>query len=320
LALAVASVVAQNFKADEIVVVDDGSSPESAAANARVVSAVGQGCQLVSLPWVADGHGPAYSRNIGIAASSSQYICFLDDDDEWTDSNYLARVKHVVEQAARPFDLHFANQHAYVTGTRQEGAIWIDELQDIVGGRPPDRAGAFDVTVEDLLRCTGFCHLNATCVRRTFMEAVGGFDEIQRYESDRAFYLRAIDIAQSIKHSPHVVARHNVPDRTVRQNVSTAMSARDRWLFQLRLLRRVASESHHAAIRAYGRRHSAYTLKKLSETLLAEGDCGGAWGYAREALALGFNLKWAAFTGWVGFRHLTALACVRYQGVSKAVR
>ena len=46
--------------------------------------------------------------------------------------------------------------------------------------------------------------------------------------------------------------------------MTTALSEFERRLSQLRLLDRAIFFSRHAAIRAYGRRHKAYTLKRIA--------------------------------------------------------
>jgi glycosyltransferase involved in cell wall biosynthesis len=305
---------------DQVIVVDDGSDVSAAADNLRQVRSLGERGHLVALPSIRGGHGPAYARNAGIAACDAPYLCFLDDDDLWTDSDYLARLQRVIETGERPFDLHLANQHAFTGGARVERVIWIEDLQDIVAGHPADAAGAFDVSVEDLLACSGFCHLNATCVRRAFMATLGGFDDAQRYESDRDFYLRAIDAAECIKHSPQVVARHHIPDKAAGVNVSTAMPAQQRWLYQHRLLERAAITARHPDIRAYARLHTAYTMKKMSQAELRDGDADAAWDHARAALSVNFSLKWAAFTGWVGVRRLATTVSGRRRANGEAGR
>jgi glycosyltransferase involved in cell wall biosynthesis len=61
-------------QADEIVVVDDGSSePQLVADLARDA-----GAQLVRL----EGRGPAAARNAGAGAASGRVVCFTDDDCE----------------------------------------------------------------------------------------------------------------------------------------------------------------------------------------------------------------------------------------------
>jgi glycosyltransferase involved in cell wall biosynthesis len=72
---AVETVLAQSFTDTEIVVVDDGSTDDTASQLRRF------GTRIVYLPQRNRGVNPA--RNAGIAATSGEYIAMLDSDDLW---------------------------------------------------------------------------------------------------------------------------------------------------------------------------------------------------------------------------------------------
>lgn len=74
LARALASVRAQQRRADEVVVIDDGSTDETAeiAGRDRDVRLIRQA-----------NAGASVARNTGIQAARSEWIAFLDADDEW---------------------------------------------------------------------------------------------------------------------------------------------------------------------------------------------------------------------------------------------
>jgi glycosyltransferase involved in cell wall biosynthesis len=75
IAEAVESARAQTLPPDEILVVDDGSTDNTAA----VVSRFGEPVRLIRI--ANTGVGPSRPRNIGIAAARSSYITLLDSDD-----------------------------------------------------------------------------------------------------------------------------------------------------------------------------------------------------------------------------------------------
>jgi glycosyltransferase involved in cell wall biosynthesis len=72
---AIASALSQTILPDEIIVVDDGSTDNTQA----VIRQYPHPCRLIAID--NNGSGPSRPRNIGIAASTSQYITLLDSDD-----------------------------------------------------------------------------------------------------------------------------------------------------------------------------------------------------------------------------------------------
>ena len=72
---AIDSVLAQDFRDFELIVVDDGSTDETAA----VLSGYGDAIRVVHQ---ANG-GMSHARNAGIRAARGEFIAFLDADDWW---------------------------------------------------------------------------------------------------------------------------------------------------------------------------------------------------------------------------------------------
>ena len=191
--LALDSVLSQTCADVEIVVVDDGTDEKPREALEKIKIDVGSKVKWVHLDRRTRGHGRSFAQNSGVAVSSGEYLCTLDDDDTWIDDDYLKRVRSVIENFGDRVDLYLTTQVAYLNGEKQTGPAWIESLTDIYRKerRTPNSQGVFSVEVDDLLRLEGFCHLNTTIVRRGLYEAVGGIDESLRYEEDRDLYLRS---------------------------------------------------------------------------------------------------------------------------------
>ena len=75
LSFAIHSILRQDYHPSEVIVVDDGSTDNSAniARSFKEVRYIHQSNQ-----------GVAMARNVGIAAARGEFIAFLDADDLWT--------------------------------------------------------------------------------------------------------------------------------------------------------------------------------------------------------------------------------------------
>src|SRR5258708_25393995 len=122
-----ASVTAQSCNSMEIIVVDDGSDDRHLGDYRTILRDAGKPVSFHSLPQRPLGHGPGYTRNYAAARATGDYLCFLDDDDSWTDPSYLDRVGAAVE-ANPQSELHLSNQAAFSGDAQLPGPIWIEEL------------------------------------------------------------------------------------------------------------------------------------------------------------------------------------------------
>lgn len=86
LARAVRSVLAEIGPGDEVVVVDDASSPPAVLDEAM------QADGRVKLLRKAENGGPASARNAGVAAATKEIVAFLDSDDEWLPGKLAAQL------------------------------------------------------------------------------------------------------------------------------------------------------------------------------------------------------------------------------------
>jgi hypothetical protein len=300
------SVLAQSDPDFDIVVVNDGSDSMHAAGYGAIEAGADGRTQFLALAHRSRGHGPSYALNAGAEHARGDYLCFLDDDDLWTDPYHLSRAARAIALTGE-LDLYMADQVAWSDGVIRPPPIWIEDLLAHAPDLPgPDASGCYAATAGMLLRAHGFCHLNTLIVRRAFFLELGGLDEDLRYESDRDFYLRAIDRATTIRYAPFKVARHNVPVAARAANMSTMVSNAEKRLCQLRLLDKQVLSARWPEIRQYAWMHKAYTLQKLADELAGAGLCMMAARYAREALAVRPSARWLAMTMLYGARSLVS--------------
>ena len=179
LPLALDSALAQTRPADEIIVVDDGSSDDSQTlVEQRYGSRVRYIRQVNA--------GPAAARNNGIRAASGDVIGFLDADDIWFPET-LAHVADCIDSlpqvALVSADKQAIDSDGVVTAPSWWDRNGVREALYADGGRP------IEAPLARLVR-TNFINTSLAFVRRTALDDVGLFDETIRYGEDYELWLR----------------------------------------------------------------------------------------------------------------------------------
>lgn len=291
---ALESVLAQGYPSVEVIVVDDGTSAQHLAAYQPAWDAaaarLGDRFTVHHLVHRPRGHGQSYALNYGVSQAGGDYVCFLDDDDKWTDPGHLQRAADAIARQAAAdgdtLDLYMANQTAWAHDGRCVGTLWLGTLEPELRqrGRAPDAHGVFAVDADDLMQSTGFCHLNCLVVRRALFEAVGGMDEGIRWECDRDIFLKLVDAATQMRFHPAVVSYHRVPDPGKTTNMTTALSMLHKRHLQAVVLDRALLRARHPSIQRHARAHKAYALERMALEFAARGDGANAASFAGQAL------------------------------------
>lgn len=182
---AIASVLAQTWQDFELIVIDDGSTD----ATGQVVGQFGARVRYIRQ----ENHGQGNARNRGIASTSGEYICFLDDDDLW-EPEYLTT-------AMSAFRMH-PSAAALYTGYRiiDSGGQVLPEI----GNRmvPPDQ-------MYDALKLGGWFPPLVVTVRKACLDRVGPLDEDLRGHDDWDLWLR-IARSHTFRGISDVLARYRV--------------------------------------------------------------------------------------------------------------
>ncbi|MFT4517657.1 MAG: glycosyltransferase involved in cell wall biosynthesis [Halioglobus sp.] len=291
------SVVNQDFSDREIIVVVDGSTQANLAKYDELERQYEKEITFHHLSHRENGHGQSYAMNYGVDQSSGNYLCFLDDDDQWTSDNYLSDLHANIIASPETVDVHYSNQKAiYSDGSPQTESVWIEDLIPRLQESDKNRENCYFVTTEFLLGSGGFGHLNCSVFNRDFYANIGRMDESIRYENDRDVYLRAIDEAKTILFSTQYMSLHNIPDVHKKSNMSTMSSNIEKKLYQMRVYDKGIALAQRPSIAKFCRKAKVYELKHVATILAEQKNFRAALHYARESLIGGFNLRWFAYT------------------------
>lgn len=289
------SVLQQDFGDYELIVVVDGSN-EGNLQRYREIESEQPGITFEFMVHRPRGHGHSYSMNVGAAIAKGRYLCFIDDDDYWTDAGHLSRVYSSIGACDQAVDVHYSNQRAFHgDGNPYSGPVWLDDLAQRVEERWRVSPDCFRVDARFMINSAGFAHLNCTVFRSEFYAEIGGMDENIRYEDDRDVFIRAVDGASSILYCTRYVARHNIPDASRKQNLSTESTDIAKKLDQLRVFDKAICLCRQPCVIDACRRAKTYELKHVASILAAQGRHTGAAHYAREACLGAFNLRWMCY-------------------------
>ncbi len=187
-AAAIESALAQTVPADEIIVVDDGSTDRTA----EIARSYGTPVRVISIE--NNGAGPSRPRNVGIEAATSEYITFLDSDDR-LEPTVIERHKRLI--APNPDiglicsnyytvtfgpDMNRRRQRNVATVVRALPKVHLDDSTYRIPSNAAYRA-----------YCGGnFIKTPATTIPKSVWKDVGGFDETLRTSEDYDFFIRIL--------------------------------------------------------------------------------------------------------------------------------
>jgi glycosyltransferase involved in cell wall biosynthesis len=168
---AIKSVATQTVPADEFLIVNDGSKPDER----EVLGRLAEKYSFKIIDKSNGGQGSA--RNVGVAASQSEYISFLDQDDFYLPDH----IKNLTE---------FLPKDEPRLGYVYADLCEADLYGNIIHSNTLHRAGAHPIqgSILDVLRDDLFVLPSASLIYRPAFEKLGGFDEQFRgYEDDDLF-------------------------------------------------------------------------------------------------------------------------------------
>lgn len=186
LARALDSVFAQTRPADEVIVIDDGSTDGTAQLIHRHYAAV--------IYLKQENRGVSAARNLGIEQASGEWIALLDSDDEWLPHKLATQLDLLAQRPDHPL-IH-------------SDEIWIRNGVRIKPMKKHAKAGGWIFQ-----RCLPLCAISpsAAMIHRGLFTEIGLFDETLPACEDYDLWLRITahhpvlycDAALIIKHGGH---------------------------------------------------------------------------------------------------------------------
>lgn len=163
---AVENIISQDYPSLEIIVVDDGSTDNTADIITQFP---------YEIRYFKQGNsGPAAARNRGIKEAQGDYIAFLDVDDLWPKNNLFMLVKELSSDN----DIEVVHGYAQLAFLNPAGHTYE------YSGSP---IGSFPY------------YVGAALYRRAAFTRVGLFDPTLRYGEDTDWFLRAQELKTGIK-------------------------------------------------------------------------------------------------------------------------
>ena len=187
------SVFAQTYSSIEVIVVDDGSTDDSAKI-AQTYSSLRYVYQT--------NQGAATARNMGVAASRGEFIAFLDADDSWKPEKLR-------------FQVEYLTQHPEVGILATRVYQYFDSVVDIPPGFRADR----------LLGKQPGMIPSTLMIRKTVFEQIGGFSPEWVTSEDTEWLCRARDSQVATAMVPEVLAMRRLHSSNISlQMISTSSS------------------------------------------------------------------------------------------------
>jgi glycosyltransferase involved in cell wall biosynthesis len=177
---AIQSVVQQDYKNVEIIVIDDGSTDRS-------IELVEKHPAAVKIIQQANA-GPAAARNSGLNHASGDFIAFLDADDLYPPNKFEVQLEYF-KNFPKTRLVAGRIQYIFLEGSESKMIYFESEEQTLV-----------------------HVHLGSMLTRRSVFDDVGGFDARLQYSEDIEWWLRLREFEVNYVILPEITLQYRMHD------------------------------------------------------------------------------------------------------------
>ncbi|OPY61567.1 MAG: putative teichuronic acid biosynthesis glycosyltransferase TuaG [Syntrophorhabdaceae bacterium PtaU1.Bin034] len=171
---AVQSVLNQDYRHFEVLVVDDGSTDETGLFFRKINN---DRLQFIRLE---KNVGGAQARNIGLNRARGEFVAFLDSDDEWLPSKLTKQV-----QKFRDLPEEYGLVYCGLLFVHHNGKPGKEYLMNA--------SGSF---LDDLLVQNLIGSMSSVMVKKRFLQPLGGFDPLMKSCQDWELYIRLMKMCR----------------------------------------------------------------------------------------------------------------------------
>jgi glycosyltransferase involved in cell wall biosynthesis len=259
LPIAIESVISQTFEDWQILLVDDGSTDNTAEVVAPFLDRLGSKIKYIKQA----NRGLPAARNTAIRTSTAEFLALLDADDMWLPCRLAESVKVLRErpQAGLVYGLITGIDHK-----NQPGITWLGNLGDADGY----------IAQQIYMRKVELPCPTIT-FRRTCVDEVGLFDETMRATEDRDLWLR-IALRYEVAFVPKILAYYRLSPNSMSTDPQRMLQA------QIKFIRK------HYGSEGCGLRSRQIALarsyKQRAEALRLQGQSWASLTSALQAVAL----------------------------------
>jgi len=267
----VSSVLAQTDPDFEVLVVDDGSTDDTAA---QVKAVTDPRIRLIQRP----NGGLAAARNTGIQAAQGELVAFLDADDRWCPEKLAAHRQALDRHPEASVSYDWA---AFIDAQGQRTGLCMAQSQ-------------IQLTHEALLLKNYLGNGSTAVVRRAVLEQVGGFNENLKRLVDHELWVRLTYGGHHIQLIPAVLTEY-------RTHAQSFTADTERMLQGVGVFLDTVATYAPGSVQRLTPLAWAFTHRWMARAAFVAGDYNRARDHARQALKASPQVLWRDPRGPITF-------------------